>query len=89
MKNFTGVYELESDSQTIYEALGISEERNDEIIEILEKCVKKHDTISSTFVEIWSNVEHPNEFAYAVFEYGVKMGTQKTIHRMIGDLGKK
>ena len=85
MKDFTGLYEIDRNSVTFTEALGISNERAEELSKVLESCKNTNDTISGTFVELWNNVGHPNEFAYVVFEYGVRAGTEKTLQRIFSD----
>ena len=89
MEKYTGLYELESGSESMPVALGINESRENELDAILEKCVKGNSTISATFVDLWNNVDHPNEFAYVMFHYGTKMGANKALEGFLGHMLKK
>lgn len=79
MREYTGVYELDSsDDITINDALGISEQRLDELKELLPKLVEKNDRVSETLEAMWNAVDHPNEFAWMVYIYGCNTGLQRS-----------
>lgn len=89
MRDYTSLYELEADSESMPLALGINKNREEELDLILERALKNHDKISATFVELWEKVEHPNEFAYVTFHYGTRLGASRAMERMLGDFLKK
>ena len=86
MKDFTGVYEISTDDG-ITNALGISDERREELENIIKKSVKDCNRITETLAEIWNRCDHPNEYAWCVFMYGSNMGIHKALENL-GDLKK-
>jgi len=57
---------INPDKTEIYEILGISEERSDEIVEIVTKSYKSEKYFSDTLADVTSQMNHINEVVFAV-----------------------
>jgi len=76
--NYTAVHEL-SDSESISEALGLTDERMDELSNIIKQSSNDCNRITETLADLWDKCNHPNEYAWCVFMYGCNMGTHKAV----------
>lgn len=57
---------INPDKDEVYEVLGISEERSDEIAELVAKAYKDQDYFTDTLATIVSQMDHINEVVFAV-----------------------
>jgi hypothetical protein len=79
--SFLEVLLFEPESDTITEALGITDERADELIEVLQDIVNNnkknnHSTITDDIYRMSINVKHVNELSFLLFAYGKHVGLQ-------------
>lgn len=59
------------DSNSISTALGITENRDKELVILLGKALNETDTIVDAMVYISKEITHANELAYCQFQLGV------------------
>ena len=81
--NYRAVYEL-ADSDSISEALGLTDERMEELTKIVKSSANECNRITETLVDLWNKCNHPNEYAWCVFMYGTNLGVHKTINEFSG-----
>ena len=79
-KDLVRVLVINDNENTITGTLGITEERS----EILDKLIKNQfegteRTITDMMVQISSEVVHPNELAYCVFNIGATIGRERAV----------
>lgn len=79
--NYKAVYEL-SDSESISDALGITDDRMKELEKIVKTCANDCDRITETLVDLWNKCNHPNEYAWCVFMYGTNLGVHKAMNEL-------
>lgn len=63
-----------SPSETYYEALGISMERNEQLCDIIDQCYDETMTYPDAIACISRRVENLHELAYAIFHLGTFAG---------------
>lgn len=79
---------IDDESTTIARVLGISEEREDELEEIIKEIYHVEDsTITDNFVEISKHCKHANELAFCCFHVGAHTGKNRTLSKLSGDDG--
>ena len=71
------VFILDDDTNIMHTCLGITEERSDELIKIVQNSFEDSDTHTNAFVEISKSSKHANEFAYMLFHYGAFVGQDR------------
>lgn len=71
------VFVLDDDTDVMHTCLGITEERSDELIEIVKGSHKDCDTHTAAFVNISKGALHANELVYMMFQYGAHVGANK------------
>ena len=81
--SFLEVLIFEPESDTITEALGITDERTDELIDILKKTITessktKENRITNDLYKMSIKVKHVNELTFLLFTYGKIVGEQET-----------
>jgi hypothetical protein len=64
------VHEIEENENEVSRALGITQEREDTLVSIIEETVNKSLSISSTIQMISTHCIHPNEVAFCSFYIG-------------------
>lgn len=69
------VFILDDESKSLDTCLGITEERSNELIEIVREAHKNSDTHTDSFVEISKYAKHANELVYMIFHYGANVGS--------------
>jgi len=79
--SFLEVLLFEPESDRITEALGITDERSDELVELLQDIVNdkkenNHSTITDDIYRMSINVKHVNELSFLLFAYGKHVGSQ-------------
>jgi hypothetical protein len=79
--SFLEVLLFEPESDSITEALGITDERTDELVELLQDIVNdnkknNHSTITDDIYRMSINVKHVNELSFLLFAYGKYVGSQ-------------
>lgn len=79
--SFLEVLLFEPDSENITEALGITDERTDELLTILKETLKTnklkdHPKITDDFYNLSIKVKHVNELSFLLFTYGKLIGSQ-------------
>ena len=79
--SFLEVLLFEPESDRITEALGITDERSDELVELLQNIVNdnkknEHSTITDDIYRMSINVKHVNELSFLLFSYGRFVGSQ-------------
>lgn len=75
MKEYTKMFEYsDADGISITEALGISNEREEQLKELIPQIVEENSRVSQTLEALWNEANHPNEFAWMVFIYGANTG---------------
>lgn len=78
---YTAVHEL-SDSESVSEALGLTDERMEELTKLVKSSTNDCNRITETLVDLWEKCNHPNEYAWCVFMYGANTGVNKAISEM-------
>lgn len=73
------VFILDDDSSNMNACLGITEERSDELIEIVKQSHEEHTTHTGVFVNISKGAKHANELVYMIFQYGAHVGALATL----------
>lgn len=68
---------IDDESDRIPEVLGLDPEREKELDELTEFCMRNCKTITDTIAEISKSVNHANELAYCVFHVGANVGKSK------------
>lgn len=76
--NYTAVHEL-STTDSISEALGITDERMEELGNMIKQSSDDCNRITETLADLWKKCNHPNEYAWCVFMYGSNMGAHKAL----------
>lgn len=61
---------LDEETSSIPRTLGISEEREKELDELIKDSLLNDETYTDSFVTISKKVRHANEFAYCIFHAG-------------------
>jgi len=85
-KSFLEIIILEPESELIHEALGITEERQKELIDfVYEDVLKKFKSNDETSVtedlhRISIKSKHANELAWMIFQYGTNLGYNKAMN---------
>jgi hypothetical protein len=79
--SFLEVLLFEPESDSITEALGITDERADELIEVLKSTLEDNrrtggSTITDDIYRMSINVKHVNELSFLLFAYGKHVGSQ-------------
>jgi len=79
--SFLEVLLFEPESENITEALGITDERTDELLTILKETletnkVKDHPKITDDLYNLSIKVKHVNELSFLLFTYGKFIGDQ-------------
>jgi hypothetical protein len=94
--SFLEVILLEPDSDVIHEALGITDERKEELIANLKtlwKEAEKEDDdgienmITTDFHKLSLMSKHVNEFAYLLFNYSTNIGRKQIVKDLIEQAG--
>ena len=78
---YTGVHEI-STSDVVTEALGLTDERVEELRNILKNSTHECNRITETLSDLWSKCNHPNEYAWCVFMYGSSLGVNKALSEL-------
>jgi hypothetical protein len=76
---------INDDTNTLYESLGITDERCKELTSITLKCLEKHDTTIDVLNESYSHCKHINEVTMVLFIYH-KIIESRKIHNIGGML---
>lgn len=76
------VFVLDDDTSVMHTCLGITEERSDELIEIVKGSHEDCDTHTAAFVNISKGALHANELVYMMFQYGAHVGANKVASEM-------
>lgn len=73
---------IDDESTNIARVLGISEEREDQLEEIVKSVYEKEDsTITDNLVEISKHCRHANELAYCCFHVGAHVGQGRAVKK--------
>ena len=89
LPNYAGMLRvviIDDESDRIPEVLGLDPEREKELDELTELCMKNCKTITDTIAEISKSIKHANELAYCVFHVGANVGRSKTEAEQLGGL---
>jgi hypothetical protein len=79
---------IDDESTNIAKVLGISEEREDQLEEIISKIYHVEDsTITDNFVEVSKHCRHANELAFCCFHIGAHAGKSRTLNKLNQDGG--
>ena len=73
------VFILDDNTSKMDATLGITDERSDELIEIVKQCHENSETHTDSFVEISKAALHANELVYMMFQYGAHVGANKVV----------
>lgn len=76
------VFILDDNTSKMDITLGITDERSDELIEIVKQCHENSKTHTDSFVEISKAALHANELVYMMFQYGAQVGANKVASEM-------
>ncbi|MCX6195589.1 MAG: hypothetical protein NTY55_02905 [Flavobacteriia bacterium] len=76
---------INDDTNTLYENLGITDERCKELTRITLRCLEKHDTTTGVLNEIYGHCKHINEVTMVLFIYH-KITESRKIHNIGGML---
>jgi hypothetical protein len=76
------VFILDDESSKMDACLGITEERSDELIEIVKQSHEDCETHTDAFVNISKGALHANELVYMMFQYGAHVGAHKVTSEM-------
>jgi hypothetical protein len=76
------VFILDDESSKMDACLGITEERSDELIEIVKQSHENCETHTDAFVNISKGALHANELVYMMFQYGAHAGANKVASEM-------
>ena len=76
------VFILDDNTSKMDATLGITDERSDELIEIVKQCHENSETHTDSFVEISKAALHANELVYMMFQYGAHVGANRVASEM-------
>lgn len=79
---------VDENNSNLYTTLGITEERRDELVNLVKDNFKKHNDISKAYAEIVENCKHVNEVIVSViiFERLINLHKEDSPAHMIAKL---
>ena len=89
MKNNILVTALEIDDESFARALGITQKREEEIDEIMDKCHADTNTYPDAIAAISEKLNNANELAYASFHLGAfaesRRAKNELLYKLLGE----
>jgi len=82
-KDLVKVVIVDDNATTITGTLGITQERQIFLKNLIDSCFEKHDTVTDMMVYVSNGVVHPNELAYCVYHIGSNVGKNKIINELM------
>lgn len=76
------VFILDDTTSNMDTCLGITNERSDELLEIVKQSYEDCKTHTDSFVSISKAALHANELVYMIFQYGAHVGAHKVASQM-------
>lgn len=83
MKNHILVEPVETNDESFARAMNITEQREMQIDEVMDRCHGETSTYPDAIAAISAEMQNVNELAYACFHLGAFAESQRTKHRLL------
>ncbi len=83
MNNTTQVQAVQTNDENFARALSITEQRETEIDELMDRCHAETTTYPDAIAAISEELGNANELAYACFHLGAFAESQRTRHKLL------